>query len=596
MLRYRPARMFTALGLHSACLLFTLGASSMDEPAAASGPVLAVAQREGATCALRNDGVAVCWGQHPSFPAFAGVRGDWGGGFVIGQPTPGRHLPKLTAISLSEGHGWGITHEGNVVVWGPFPERLEEMTRWYDPWSDAASHELHKVAKGVDGEIVAVDAGACARRADGEVVCWPLDALDRGSYRLHDENDQPLPQGPLRALGSGDLAIGEGDRRCLVLASAQHEILDPRQGAEPSRTAPLRCDPPLLSIEEVGLARHRPCSLEAGRLRCQAPASLPSFETVQTWGHGDAFDPESGWFCSAQDERVTCATAAGDALEVSAPATVSALSMRGRRVWIGTDDGRISSFEPRPGGTDVAERGHIEGAVGLLDPSGGSQWCAVAKDGSLWWRTFSADAAERIKVRGRAVELACSHSTPYARVEPAGLFALELGVREVEGKRVLRPGRAVRVQGKTRVRGHAGLGNVWIDDRGGLWQVVMAESDRRLAPLERPEELRGLPMAAGSDVYSPSDVQPCLITDGGDVHCGRPKLRELDVSVGLADWRTKVDLPGPARSLVSAGPRTCAHLVDGSIHCWGPLRSELFEALRGAGPLVDVTKHVEAAR
>ena len=157
------------------------------------------------TCALREDGTAVCWGGSVGDTSaellgeqrFIAISSGWFGFCALradgsllcsssrsysGQPPEGE---TFKAISLGDSHGCGLRQDGSPVCW-------EAGYSW-------SSHG--QAAPPLDERFVAISSGydhTCALRADGTPICWGAadPRVDRGQA-------SPPPGERFVALSSG---------------------------------------------------------------------------------------------------------------------------------------------------------------------------------------------------------------------------------------------------------------------------------------------------------------------------------------------------------------------------------------------------------
>lgn len=158
---------------------------------------VSVASASWASCGIRSDGEAVCWGRIPApnvptgpwrslamggWDNVCGIRPDgrlqcWGttASFMGVQPVEGRYR----AVSISTSFACAIRDDGRLRCWSASPD----------------SAQLSQMP---EGRFVQVDLGAghaCALRADGSIACWG------GNGQAHAD----IPSGP------GFIAISAGE-------------------------------------------------------------------------------------------------------------------------------------------------------------------------------------------------------------------------------------------------------------------------------------------------------------------------------------------------------------------------------------------------
>jgi len=160
-----------------------------DVPATPVGPVASVSARDGHTCAIDTAGVPWCFG--------AGSRSQLGDGGITSRPTPSPAVlfeGKAAAIAPGGSHTCALREDGAVLCWG-------DGTRGQVGIGAAAAGTVAAPAEVTalgTGGVRAVASGldhACAVKADGTLWCWGANdagALGDGSYTDRSEPVQVL--------------------------------------------------------------------------------------------------------------------------------------------------------------------------------------------------------------------------------------------------------------------------------------------------------------------------------------------------------------------------------------------------------------------
>ena len=115
------------------------------------------------TCALRDDGTAVCWG--------TGTTRKIDGGRIVhlGQAIPPQD-EQFVALSSGSLHTCGLREDGRVVCWGAQGDETE-----YDRGQASPPPDERFIA------ISSGDAHTCGLREDGRAVCWGDDGLGKST-------------------------------------------------------------------------------------------------------------------------------------------------------------------------------------------------------------------------------------------------------------------------------------------------------------------------------------------------------------------------------------------------------------------------------
>ena len=110
-------------------------ADGSDEVSPPSGEYSAISSGDGGSCALRNDGAAVCWGS-----------------LEVDPESDETAMGPFMSVSRGSDHACALNSEGAITCWGP-----EEDVQ-------APSGEYSAISSG--------DGGSCALRNDDALVCW----------------------------------------------------------------------------------------------------------------------------------------------------------------------------------------------------------------------------------------------------------------------------------------------------------------------------------------------------------------------------------------------------------------------------------------
>ncbi len=142
-----------------------------------------ISSGENYSCALRDDGKAVCWGRNDygqakppenerfmsisSGPEHACGLKDDGSAVCWGNNAEGQAAPpedeRLTAISSGDAHTCGLRADGSPVCWGI---------------DDSGQYDFGQAMPPEDERFTTVSNGyfhTCGLRADGSAICWGID-------------------------------------------------------------------------------------------------------------------------------------------------------------------------------------------------------------------------------------------------------------------------------------------------------------------------------------------------------------------------------------------------------------------------------------
>ena len=184
-------------------------------------------------CAVRGDGVAVCWG--------AGDQGQRGDGMVSqairGVPAPVRGLETETVVSVTAGfhHSCALHENGGVWCWGA------NSRGQVGNGSSSSIISTPRQVRGLAGGVAAITSGdyhSCALLDSGAVRCWGANATAQlGTGQVSSKEGEPVD---VVGLGSAmSIAAGAG-HTCAVLtsgaprcwgSSSHHQIGSYRSGS-----------------------------------------------------------------------------------------------------------------------------------------------------------------------------------------------------------------------------------------------------------------------------------------------------------------------------------------------------------------------------
>ena len=192
------------------------------------GRYTSISVGEGHTCAMTEDGAAVCWGGNRYGQAEAppgryaaisagsahtcAVTTDgeilcWGRE-IGGRPPPGRYK----AVSTSGVHACALTEDGEAVCWGA-------QRDWNDfGQTDAPPGRYVAISVGHRSGEGAHPTNSCALTEDGEVVCWGYGAGERPYDKVPSGDRATRFAGPY-----ADLASASGLGFCAVTTDGEAE-------------------------------------------------------------------------------------------------------------------------------------------------------------------------------------------------------------------------------------------------------------------------------------------------------------------------------------------------------------------------------------
>lgn len=112
------------------------------------------------SCARREDGSVVCWGQNGG-----GLLGDGSEVTHRAAPFPVTAITDARALGLAGSHACVLRATGEVACWGTLPRSAS---------APVVNHRTPTTLPGLADvvEIVVASDHDCARLADGSVVCW----------------------------------------------------------------------------------------------------------------------------------------------------------------------------------------------------------------------------------------------------------------------------------------------------------------------------------------------------------------------------------------------------------------------------------------
>jgi len=214
-------------------------------------------------CALRTDGMVVCWGRN--------TQGQLGDGTMTRRAAPGpvKSLPKATAVAAGAVHTCALSADGTVRCWG---------SNNYGQLGDGSrERRLTPVAvAGLPGKVAQIACGAfhtCAVLADGQVACWGAN----GSQQIGRPEPSRAPKPALvagltevkgLALGAGHTCavVGGGEVRCWG-DNSLGQLGQPRTGAPP-QPVPQPVES-LSDVVELQAGKGHTCArTKAGQLLC----------------------------------------------------------------------------------------------------------------------------------------------------------------------------------------------------------------------------------------------------------------------------------------------------------------------------------------
>ena len=150
------------------------------------------------TCALLDDGTALCWGEDAN-----GQLGRDGDGEVALEPAPvvtsgGQALSGITALTSGWLHACALTGAGDAWCWGSNSNGQLGVADWTGG-GDSRSVAEPVVSEEAFADIEAGLSHTCAVVAGGEARCWGRDDIHQlGDSATCDTVDQPAPVAVLR--------------------------------------------------------------------------------------------------------------------------------------------------------------------------------------------------------------------------------------------------------------------------------------------------------------------------------------------------------------------------------------------------------------
>ena len=171
-----------------------------------SAGVVAVATSDSRTCALRNDGEVLCWGDN--------TRGFLGDGTTTHRLVPTRVAglgpgSGVVSIALNSDHACALKNDGAVFCWG---RNDFGILGTGSPGVDITA-PAQVIALGAGSGVVAIAAGfshTCAVKADQSVYCWGDNRQGQLGDGTQTLRSTPTPVSMLGA-GSGASAIAAGN-------------------------------------------------------------------------------------------------------------------------------------------------------------------------------------------------------------------------------------------------------------------------------------------------------------------------------------------------------------------------------------------------
>lgn len=503
------------------------------------------------SCALRDDGRAVCWGRHPSFPALLGITSDGRRGpETLEHPTVVPALASVRAIALG-GDGWAVTHDGALVSWSA------------DAREEAVAKRKKLERKGVT-DVVASRSIVCLRDDAGAVICAD-DETEGDPWALRDADGGPLPQGDLQALPWGQHGfeiVGEKttvridlDRVWASRGDVEKRVpIEPRTWRGPTwEDAYARRK---LGVPITGARRTGDCLLADGRVWCWRDPDAWG-PTPQVVGTATIFALHDGWLCLARGASVRCLARAGGEASFDLGIEVTAIDVGEKKAVVAGKDGRIGTIALKPATTgplviDPALR--VSDTPVVASERRSADPCVLVRDGSL--HCFEDAGLRTAKVGGTPIAL--DASVGIVRLSDGRIVAL----RADGSPRDLHP--------KSDAAFAMGRGKVVIFDGP---DVFVHNGRTSVDAWNVPADLAAHAPARDRPSLAVSDTQTCVIEGSGDVHCACPSesgsRRRGGMPLLAAPCRTHVALGGPAKAIVASKESTCAHLAGGEVACWG---------------------------
>lgn len=277
------------------------GTRRSDAPLVVEGlaDAIAIGVGFGHSCALDKAGAVWCWG--------ASYSGQLGDGTTNDRATPARveGLPTIASLAVGTAHACALSTEGKLSCWG-----WDDRGQLGDGGLLRAEQRGAGLVVGLHDarEIAAGTSHTCARRANGEVVCWGKASEDVAGC-------VPTGNGEVRCFGYGSACgrmfdghtetfsvparVADLPPSSQLVARGERTCLRGDDGVHRCFRAPSRCevsgelraetfDVPGLDARDRLSFGAATCALRDGSVRCaakpDAPEQAPRFDAVAGLG------------------------------------------------------------------------------------------------------------------------------------------------------------------------------------------------------------------------------------------------------------------------------------------------------------------------
>ncbi|MBZ0119113.1 MAG: hypothetical protein K8H88_19110 [Sandaracinaceae bacterium] len=309
-------------------------------------------------CAVRSDATVVCWGANDQGQLGDGTYDD------SGRPVLVRSLNNVLSIAAGAGHTCAVQRSGATWCWGANDQGQ------LGGGVASPNSNLPIIVIGTDS-VEQVSAGfalSCARRSNGQVVCWG----DASSGKLGDgagSTDRVSPSTPVSGIDDAIDVDSWNDYSCAVRATGEvwcwglvHEEFTANTYTSPSRVGGM----PSAASVATG-ANHLCIRDQAGRPRCLG------WNPAGALGDGTTGDSSDTFVPSLLGESV---------VEVSAGTEFTCARTPSRNVYCwgrGSNVGTGSTLDRH----EPVALSSLEGATSIAAYS--SSACVIKEDGVYCW-------------------------------------------------------------------------------------------------------------------------------------------------------------------------------------------------------------------
>lgn len=500
-----------------------------------TGSIQAVALGESHTCALTDAGGVQCWGEN-----YAGQLGD-GTTNTRAEPVAVAGLASgVQAIAAGSSYTCALTSGGRVKCWGSnnFGELGADA-----PLSAHSSTPLD--VAGLDTgvqQIVAGWAHTCALLAGKggrRVECWGANhsgALGDGTL-IHRST-------PVEVIGLDDdiLAIGAGsDHACALRAGGGARCWGRNWSGQLGSGSSLW---QLLPAPVVNLPADVQALAAGENHTCLLSGEAPAAGGVQCWGSNEDGQLGDGSLINRYQPAAVSGLAAGVRAIAAGNKHTCALSTAGGvQCWGSNATGQLGDGTELPSAVPVSVIGLGSGVQAIA--AGKGHTCAVTGSGGVqcWGDNKGGQLGDGTQLNSKL---------------PVDVVGLSSGVRAVAAG-----------LGVTCALTEDGSVQCW-----GAGRVGDGTRDQRTQPVKVVGLERGVQAVTAGNWHM------CALLENGGVQCwgdnqfgqlGDGTRRENLVPVDV------VRLGSGVQAIEAGGDQTCAVRVDGSVHCWGANRLNVWD-------------------